>query len=344
MLDSRFKDEIVKWLKTYPNINIVTRDGSNIYREAISEALPNAIQISDKFHLFQNLTEVIAEEIRKILPRVIKIETDEKANIKIRNDAKELLVWQKKSLERHEKRKKLFDEVKEKYAKYKNTTKVAKEVGIDRHTVSKYIKLEELPKQTQKCDSSLDKYLDFICDNIECSGTEVYKKLKSLGYNGSYSSVLYYMTKIKKESKNGRINIIQRRHITQLLYDKGIGDLNVSDKQKDIIKKYLKTNKKLHELLIICTKFRIMIYSEEKHNLDNWLKESERKNHTELNKFINGIKNDYDAVLNCVIYVDKSNAVAEGNINKLKNIKKCMYGRCGFSLLKSKVLLCSKSR
>lgn len=51
-----------------------------------------------------------------------------------------------------------------------------------------------------------------------------------------------------------------------------------------------------------------------------------------------GIYKDYKAVLNAVLYPSSSGSV-EGNINRLKNIKRQMYGRAGLELLKRKVIL-----
>ncbi|SKB00866.1 Transposase, partial [Caloramator quimbayensis] len=58
----------------------------------------------------------------------------------------------------------------------------------------------------------------------------------------------------------------------------------------------------------------------------------------ELNSYISGIERDFEAVKNAIIY-EYSNGLAEGIINKIKVIKRIMYGRCSFELLKQKVLL-----
>ena len=58
----------------------------------------------------------------------------------------------------------------------------------------------------------------------------------------------------------------------------------------------------------------------------------------EMNSFINGIERDIEAVKNGITY-DYNNGLAEGSVNKIKVIKRIMYGRCSFDLLKQKVLL-----
>ena len=58
----------------------------------------------------------------------------------------------------------------------------------------------------------------------------------------------------------------------------------------------------------------------------------------EFHSFINGLERDIDAVKNGIKY-DYNNGLAEGSVNKIKVIKRIMYGRCSFNLLKQKVLL-----
>lgn len=57
----------------------------------------------------------------------------------------------------------------------------------------------------------------------------------------------------------------------------------------------------------------------------------------ELDSFVNGIERDKDAIKNAIQF-DYNNGFAEGSANKLKVIKRIMYGRNSFELLKSKLL------
>ena len=75
MINSRDIGEVSLWLKLFPNLKYVSRDGSLIYKSAIELANPNIIQISDRFHLIKGLSEVINEEIKNTIPRVVIIET-----------------------------------------------------------------------------------------------------------------------------------------------------------------------------------------------------------------------------------------------------------------------------
>jgi transposase len=63
LIDSRVNADVIKWLLRHPHIRYVTRDRASSYARAITEALPESIQIADKFHLVKNLGDYIYEEI-----------------------------------------------------------------------------------------------------------------------------------------------------------------------------------------------------------------------------------------------------------------------------------------
>ena len=65
---------------------------------------------------------------------------------------------------------------------------------------------------------------------------------------------------------------------------------------------------------------------------------SEIKTIPELESYIEGLKQDISAEKNAILY-DYNNGLAEGSVTKIKLIKRIMYGRNSFSLLKAKVLL-----
>ncbi|MGK5451480.1 ISL3 family transposase, partial [Streptomyces radiopugnans] len=59
VLPGREAAALETWLRTHPSIEAVCRDGSTTYAEAIRRALPDAVQISDRWHLWHNLAEAV---------------------------------------------------------------------------------------------------------------------------------------------------------------------------------------------------------------------------------------------------------------------------------------------
>lgn len=73
ILDSREKEPVREWLRNYPNLEVVSRDGSQIYASAITEAHPGAAQISDRFHLLKNLSEAVGKYMMRLFPSHLEI-------------------------------------------------------------------------------------------------------------------------------------------------------------------------------------------------------------------------------------------------------------------------------
>ena len=73
MIESREQAEVSRWLSEYPNLRIVSRDGSLTYAAAITEAHPGAMQVSDRFHIFKNLSERAALVFQKMFQGRIAI-------------------------------------------------------------------------------------------------------------------------------------------------------------------------------------------------------------------------------------------------------------------------------
>ena len=59
LLPERDSETVKEWLEKHPTIEAMTRDRSGEYRDAITEALPDAVQIADRWHLLKNLREAI---------------------------------------------------------------------------------------------------------------------------------------------------------------------------------------------------------------------------------------------------------------------------------------------
>lgn len=68
LLPGRDSESIKDWLKKHPKITLVARDGSAAYAKAVSDVLPEADQVSDKFHLVKNILDKISDAAKDVLP------------------------------------------------------------------------------------------------------------------------------------------------------------------------------------------------------------------------------------------------------------------------------------
>ena len=86
--------------------------------------------------------------------------------------------------------------------------------------------------------------------------------------------------------------------------------------------------------------FRTMMTQRQGSALFHWLKEVQESGVPELKSIATEIYRDYDAV-RAALATKHSNGHAEGKVNKLKCIKRQMYGRANFDLLRQRMLLCA---
>lgn len=80
-----------------------------------------------------------------------------------------------------------------------------------------------------------------------------------------------------------------------------------------------------------------MLKAKDISKLDSWIEDSLNLNISELKSFVNSLNQDIAAVKN-VIGLDYNNGLAEGIVNKIKVIKRIVYGRCTFETLKKKII------
>lgn len=76
ILDGRDGGTLKEWLTKNKHVKTVTRDRASAYASAIQEIFPDAMQVADRFHLYQNLLEAIKNTVNSIVPVDIKIPKD----------------------------------------------------------------------------------------------------------------------------------------------------------------------------------------------------------------------------------------------------------------------------
>jgi len=148
----------------------------------------------------------------------------------------------------------------------------------------------------------------------------------------SDGSIVNINSKIRKTSPEPTL----RRGMLISLLNKDISKFKEADQKK--MKEYIEANGNLQNLYPAVNRFREILKGKDESRLEDWLSEVKRYNIRELNTFIMSVERDIEAVKNA-IRTEFSNGIIEGVINKIKVIKRIMYGRCSFELLRLKAIM-----
>ena len=147
LLESRDEKDVTEWLKTYPNLEVISRDGGVMYKSSSDKAHPKAQQVSDRFHVLKNLTDYASNAIKRLLNKQIII-SDEKAQ-KEKSTPKKKYEYKTKW--------DLIIKVKELREQKYRIVDIAEYLGISFKTVIQYTKipLEDKEKYNQKSTNTL---------------------------------------------------------------------------------------------------------------------------------------------------------------------------------------------
>lgn len=168
----------------------------------------------------------------------------------------------------------------------------------------------------------------------------IHEILCGKGYVGSVASLRMFMQKERNrmqeqgEQEKPRSEFIQRKSLCQLIYKKLENVAAITESQYG---QALETYPLLGELYSLVKELHAAIFSKKPEKLDEWMKTAQKHDIPELQSFVEGISGDLTAVKNGIIH-SYNNGLAEGSVNKIKVIKRIMYGRNSFELLKAKVL------
>ena len=291
--------------------------------------MPNAKQIVDRFHILKNLTDDLCNYLKRTVSDRIKLYKQDDFNTK-----EVLTKRQQDKIDTANRKWELIKEAKQLYQNKHTKTFIAKKLGITRVTLNIYLSLDEPPVKDSNC--ILDNYLPLIKQCIiEGKKTkEIFEKIKASGYKGKMTVLNMHMKSIRNEVKNN-ISYLKRSKIKKLFFY-NLEDIKNENLKQDLIF-YLNQNEELKKIIDLEKEFKNILFSKKPDKLELWLEKAKKLNVIELNSFINLIECDIEAVKNAIIY-NFSNGLTEGFNNKTKVIKRQMYGRCNFDLLRLKIL------
>lgn len=244
-----------------------------------------------------------------------------------------------------EKKKRLVKEVVLLTKQGYKTTKIAEELGTSYSTVKKYHSPDFNPVSGcyhTTTGSKIKTYADEIKKILGSRNTfkEIEEEIRKKGYDGASSTIRMFTTrerKLQKEAQKGEqgpVERIERKWLISLLNKPVDKVKGITQEQLD---KVIEKHPVIGTIYDVVLGFKQTLFSKKPEELGKWMADTEQLNIEEINSFVSGIHRDQPAVEKA-IELDCNNGLAEGSVNKLKVVKRIMYGRNSFTLLKGKLL------
>lgn len=225
---------------------------------------------------------------------------------------------------------------------------LAEQMNVARNTVRRYLRMEDglVVAQRPRKASILDPYYDYILKRWQdgChNGELIFREIRERGYRGSVTNVRAMTTRLRKSlpamihppkhAKQGE-NSYSPRELRWLLAKK---PKDLSSEEREDLSRLLANSEEVSLVYSFVQSFLQMLRSRQHERLRGWLDEAKASGIKELQSFVIGIELDYDAV-SAGFRFHWSQGQVEGNVNRLKTLKRQMYGRAGFALLRQRVL------
>jgi transposase len=369
LLPDRESATLANWLKARPGIEVVCRDRSRAYAEAISVGAPEAVQVADRWHLIKNLSEALerlftrkhklARDAAQLLVRMPKKEQAE-PGAKSEPTPVTLLPVQPRAqvLARRAKQIELYDEVMRLKREEVSTEKIARRVGKSSRTVYRWIQAGKFHEHVKYRHSALDSHLPYItsrwaegCRNI----SELWRELAARGYCGSRKSLSNYLhrrilmskptsghrPKHSKPAKRADASSSSapmpapspRQAAWMFLKPEGM-----KESQREMINELCRLSPEIKNAADLACRFLQLVRGRQSEQLSAWIKDVEQSEVAELKAFARGLEQD-GAAVSAALSQDWSNGQVEGQVHRLKLLKRQMYGRAKSDLLRAKVLL-----
>lgn len=369
LLPDRTAESLIAWLKAHPGVEIVSRDRASAYSEGAREGAPDAIQVADRFHLMKNLGDALERLLnrkRSLLKQVVPEIADpnekysmEVAPSRLLSDGevpdkvtlKPLNQAERDSQHRRLERYLRYEQVRELYGEGHTLSEIARQTQLTRHTVRKFIRAETFPERAPRTGdtSQLDAHKLYLRQRWRegCHNAHVlWKELVQRGYCGGYTTVKDYLRTLRhprtspaevSAASSAKADVSVRDVVTALLHP----EPKRSDDEKTLLERLDTLWEPFRRFHTLAQGFMELVRapktSDQTAALNAWVAAAEESAVGDLVSFAAGIKKDRAAVV-AGLSLPWNNGAVEGSVNRLKMIKRQMYGRAGFALLRRRVL------
>jgi transposase len=353
LLPDREADSLAQWLREHPGVEVICRDRAGAYAEGARTGAPQAIQVADRWHLWHNLAEYVDKTVAQhhgCLKEHAEPEPEPEPEPEtttspdlpeLAADAAAERVEEQALVKRTRER---YAAVQAQLAEGKGIKPIMRELGLAKDTVRRFARAasvdELLAKARDGKPSVLDEHKPYLHErwNEGCTTVQtLFDEIKSRGYRGSYGTVREYLRPFRElgTAPAPAPAPPKVREVTKWMLSRP--ETLDADEQATLTA-VLGRCAHLEAAAGHVATFAEMLTGLHGERLDEWITAVEADDLPELHSFTNGLKRDRAAVVNGLTLPYSSGPV-EGAVNRIKALKRQMYGRAKFDLLRKRVLL-----
>lgn len=348
LLPDRKAETAKAWMQAHPEIELVSRDRGGDYATAASQGAPQAIQTADRFHLCKNLTEAVEKALARCRTEIRKSQKapskpaeetspEEPPPALLTADGKPYSAHQTERYDRYQQ----VLALREQGAKVKE---IAKRVGLGARTVQRWLKDGAYVETNyhHRHRSSFDTYEAYVrrrwdegCHNIQ----QIWREIQVLGYPHSDRALRAHLEAVrgKKPAELAEAGVLDHFSAKQAVWLFVRPFEKLKEKEQEELLAMRQASATAETIYQLVQEFFRLVHSRQGTQLDSWISKVQASNVQELQRFANGLERDKAAVLAGLTLVH-SNGQVEGQVTRIKLIKRMMFGRAGFPLLRQRVL------
>jgi transposase len=363
LLADRSVETVSAWLKQHPSLEIVSRDGSSEYASAIKKGAPQARQVSDRWHLVKNLAACVSVQLAQSLADLRRAEQvrarseqqEEEPTSEERRPVQTRAV-QYAQLARQAERTARYEQIMTLQKQGVKIAEIALQLGVTQRTIQRWIATGDIPysRPRKQRPRLIDPYKTYLLKRWHqgCrKGAQLEREVRAKGYKGSQHGVYRYLETLESPG----FSPSKRRSTSATSLPNPLLALSAPQatwlffrRSEDLKKEELASLQLLRQAhphveraYQLVETFLHMVRERTGEQLDAWLAAVQASHLEAFASFVTGVQQDKDAVL-AGLTLPWSNGLLEGNVNRLKLIKRSMYGRAEVDLLKLRVLHHSK--
>jgi transposase len=353
LLPDRQAETLADWLRQHPGIEVVARDRAGAYADGVRQGAPDAVQVADRWHLLRNLGDAvravidrhhaaIRQAVRQNAEPVVTPVGDAPTTTP---DSAKMSSVERRRQESYARRQARYEEAARLRAAGVSVARIARAIGAERKTIRRWLRAAGAPLWRKPIRATiLAPYHDHLdrrwiegCHN----GAMLWREIVQLGYSGRSGTVRKWATKRRNSESRETNKLFQPaagpeaslsgRKLARLL----TADINAlpTDEQA-FVSRLLAQVPSLTDTIAVAKKLNVLLRRKSTESLTEVLDAAVA---TPLKEFAASLRRDLGAV-QAALDLPWTTSPVEGQINRLKMLKRTMYGRAGFQLLRKRVL------